>query len=104
MRPNKHTVPVQRRQRVPKWKSAPADTDEPKLLAASSPTHATDLVPSPDTPVTVTVNDPAAPTALLKPAAFTFVEVWLAPEAATLQYTVAASSTSPVTVTDDAVA
>ena len=101
MRPNKHTVPVQRRQRVPKWKSAPADTDEPKLLAASSPTHATDLVPSPDTPVTVTLKDPAEPTTSVKPAALTLAGVWASPDAPMVQYTVAPSSTLPVTVTDE---
>lgn len=101
MWPNKHTVPVQRRQRVPKWKSAPADTDEPKLLAASSPTHATDLVPSPDTPVTVTLKDPAEPTTSVKPAALTLAGVWTSPDAPMVQYTVAPSSTLPVTVTDE---
>ena len=61
---------------VPKEKSGPDDTVAPRLPVASSPTHATDLVPSPDTPVTVAVKDPGELTLWLKPAALTLAGVW----------------------------
>ena len=74
---------------------------EPKLLAASSPTHATDLVPSPDTPVTVTLKDPAEAAVSANPADLTLAGVCVSPDAPMVQYTVDASSTLPVTVTDE---
>ena len=61
---------------VPNRKSGPDDTVAPRLLALSSPTHATDLVPSPDTPVTVAVKEPDELTLSLKPAALTLAGVW----------------------------
>lgn len=71
-----------------------------KLPLESSPTQAAVLEPSPDTPVTVTVKLPAAPTTVLWPLDFTPADSGAEP-ACTVQYTVAASSTVPETVTDD---